>query len=519
MMDKKEYVFLAIVLAVTSVLLLANLGNRYLWQDEAENALVSKTILTEGLPRGHDGKNSFSQAGEIVFGKNHIHAIDPWVPYYLLAGFFKVFGVSTFVARLPYALFGIATIMLTYFFTKSITRDTKIASVATVLLMLSVPFLLLSRQCRYYSLIAFFSILGLYGYLMFLEKKKAGIAAFLISGILLFHCNHLFCALLLVTVFVHALICHRRQLVKTFVLCAIVSLVSLPWLIWISGMRYVNMFESHLTGGVAHLFLAAYFRYIHYFIFPFYLLLIPVGQMLLRPAKKNIKAIIADDIFLWKNLLLLILFIVITILGLLVVSPRPFFRYITQLIPVFCIITAILVTSAIRPNFKMAIVMITLIFGVIFFVDYQRGKLQPDVEGIKYLNFFDYLEEITCDYDGPIEGIVKFLNENAAADDTVAITYGDLPLKFYTNLKIYGGLTEEDLTPALKADWVIVRKYQAGKDDLKVKKFFLKYISPYDYKRIEIDYPDILWENRPSPYTHKFRTVKNENRVVIHQKK
>ncbi|MCK4752405.1 MAG: glycosyltransferase family 39 protein [Planctomycetes bacterium] len=519
LIDKKECIFLIIALVLSSILLLANLGNRYLWQDEAQTALVSKTILSHGVPLGYDGKNSFSAESENEYGQDYIWKWHPWVPFYLTALSFKLFGLNAFAARLPFALFGIATIMLTYFFAKSVTRDMKTASVATVLLMLSVPFLLLSRQCRYYSLIAFFSLLSLYGYMILLEKKKTGTIIFLISGILLFHCNHLFCALMLVTVFVHALLCHRNILLRVFALCAIVSLVNIPWIMWVSELGNMDFFGSHLFTGRTGPFLAAYFRYIHYFIFPFFLLLIPVAQALLWKQDKIIKAVTVDSAFLWKNLLLLILFIVLTIIGLLIVSPRPFLRYITQLIPVFCVIAAIIITSAIRPYFKTATVVIVILLAAVFFVDYQRGKTQANAKGIEHLNFFDYIEEITHDYDGPIEGMVKFLNENADDDDTVAITYGDMPLKFYTNLRIIGGLTGEDLTPALQADWVIVRKYHSGKADLKVKRYFLQNISPYKYERIVIDYPDILWENRPSPYRHEFRTVKDEEKVVIHRKR
>ena len=50
-----------------------------------------------------------------------------------------------------------------------------------------------------------------------------------------------------------------------------------------------------------------------------------------------------------------------------------------------------------------------------------------------------------------MEGIVSYLSENAEEDDVVAITYGDMPLKFYTDLRVVGGLTGEGLSPAKNA--------------------------------------------------------------------
>lgn len=519
----KEYFFLMLVFCTALVFFLYNLDNQYLWQDEAENALVSKTILTYGVPKGFDGKNYFSQEADASYDKDYLWTLDPWLPYYLVALFFKVFGVNTFTARLPFALFGIATIIMTYFFAKSLTRDKKIATVATVLLLLSVPFIILSRQSRYYSLVAFLSIFGLYGYLILLEKRKIGSAIFLLSAILIFHCHHLFCAILLVTIFTHTLLCYRQQLVKVFVLSMIVALTSLPWLLWVSGKSYTNIFGYSFLDKSFFWYLKEYILGIHYYIFPFFLLLIPVCKgVFLWTKQKNIKSIFLKDSLLWKNLLLLFLFTFFTILPLSVTSPLPYFRYLIQLIPVFCIITAIIVTSALKTHFKPAIIITATLLGLIFFADYRYGKAYPDREGIKYLNIFDYIDEITHDYDGPIEGIVRYLNKYGSKDDVVAITYGDLPLKFYTQMRVVGGFTGEDLSPAKQANWVILRKYtidSIGEKDAEVRKYLIQNLpSPEHYERITIDYPDIAFENREDPESHHFRTVVNEEKVVIFHK-
>ncbi len=517
---KKEVFFLAVVLLAGSILFFANLGNRYLWQDEAETALVSKTILTEGIPRGYDGKNFFSQQGKASYGKDYIWVLDPWLPFYLTALSFKVFGVGTFAARLPFALFGIATIVLLYFFAKTISGDIKTAGTATVLLLLSIPFLLLCRQCRYYSLIAFFSLLGLQGYLMLSEKRRSGSIIFLVSAIVIFHCNHLFCATLLATVFIHSLLCQGQQLAKVFRLCVIAALVNIPWLLWISEMRYTSIFGFSFFNDKFFVFLKTYLNDINLYVFPFWLLLIVIGKYLfLCCKKKDIKSIVFENMYLWKNVFLVVLFIAITILSLSITSPIPYFRYMTQLIPVFCVITAVIVMQVIRPYFKKGILILAILFSVIFYIDYEYGRADSSKEGIKYLNFFDYLEEITHDYDSATEGIAKYLNEHGSSKDTVIITYGDLTLKFYTNMRVLGGLTEEDLLPAKNADWVIIRKYGVGGYDQNVLEYITENIPADNYKQIEIDYPDVKWDNRPSPFFHKFRTVKNEDKVIIYQKR
>lgn len=518
MTDKKrEYLFLVIVLFVASVLLLANLANSYLWQDEAETALISKTILKHGIPLGHDGKNFFSQVGADAYGEDYIWTLDPWLPYYLLALFFKIFGVSTFTARLPFALFGIATIALTYFFAKSFSKDKKTAAIATTLVILSVPFLNLCRQSRYYVLVAFFSLMGLYGYLLLLEKKRVGSIIFLISAILIFHCNQLFCAALLATVFTHALLCHRQQLAKVRLVSLIAVLANIPWFIWVYEMKLLDIYGYNLFNDSFLRFLISYLQHIFHYIFPAFLLLIPFGKFVFLSIKdKSIEDAVLKDLFLWRNLLLLFLFIGFTITALSIASPCPFFRYLTQLIPAFCVIMAVIIRSAIRSHFRIAITIIAVLLAAVFFVDYHYERAYPGKEGIRYPNFFDYLDEITHDYDGPIEGIVKYLNENGSEDNIVAITCGDLPVKFYTNMRVVGGLTGEDLSPARHADWVILRKHLPARG---VADYIVQNVPLDKYRKIIIDYPDVMWENMPSPRHHYFRTVKDEDRVVIYQRK
>jgi len=111
-------------------------------------------------------------------------------------------------------------------------------------------------------------------------------------------------------------------------------------------------------------------------------------------------------------------------------QPAPFFRYLAPLLPVFVILYGFVIEQTLAPI-------------VIFLFN------QP---------LPDFFSEITHDYNGPMEGIVAFLRQNAAQGDTVVITNEDLPLKFYTNLRVVGGLTGENLTPYLSAKWVIIRK-------------------------------------------------------------
>ena len=63
----------------------------------------------------------------------------PWFQFYLVAGSFSLLGASTLTARLPFVLFGIGTILLTYFLARSLWMSRRAGLVAALLLVLSVP--------------------------------------------------------------------------------------------------------------------------------------------------------------------------------------------------------------------------------------------------------------------------------------------------------------------------------------------------------------------------------------------
>ena len=233
----QECVFIFAVLLVVSFLLLSNLGNQYLWDDEAQTALISETILDHGVPLGYDGKNFFSQELGREYGEGYVWKWHTWLSFYILAAFFKLFGISTFTARLPFALFGIGTVLLTYFFALTLWKSRRIAAIATVFLVFSVPYLLLARQCRFYSLAAFFSLLSLYAYLLIIEEKRYASTTFFISTALLFHTHYFYFGALILTCLAHAMVFHKSKVRKLLRLFALLILFNLPWILWFSNIN------------------------------------------------------------------------------------------------------------------------------------------------------------------------------------------------------------------------------------------------------------------------------------------
>ena len=87
----------------------------------------------------------------------------------------------------------------------------------------------------------------------------------------------------------------------------------------------------------------------------------------------------------------------------------------------------------------------------------------------------------------------------------VAVTYGDLPIKFYTGLRVVGGLTGEDLSPALEAEWIILREHHKV-IGLPVHKYLGDHVDFDNYEMEFLDAPDTPFENREEPREHLYRT-------------
>ena len=177
------------------------------------------------------------------------------------------------------------------------------------------------------------------------------------------------------------------------------------------------------------------------------------------------------------------------------------FRYLVYFVPLLAVVESMILLRLARWSRAalVAFIFISVITGVFNM-------------GVPNFLFPKYLYEITHDYDGPIEGISKFLNENAAQDDTVKIIFGDLPLMFYTDLKVDNSwVYDQDHMP----EWIVFRH---GWHEQLSNDYYTEVAATY--KRHELDHPDIKWENRPGDLDyHRFWTDTDAPRVIIFEKK
>lgn len=148
---------LLLIIVVFSFFILKNLDNSYLWKDEAGTANVAYNTMIKGYPTVYDGKNLLSTSDGNNFNSKLLVSNHEWLQYYICAGSFALLGKTTFAARLPFALFAIASIFIIWLIAKKIFDSSNQSNVACFLYAINVQFLLYARQARYYSLVLFFT--------------------------------------------------------------------------------------------------------------------------------------------------------------------------------------------------------------------------------------------------------------------------------------------------------------------------------------------------------------------------
>ena len=551
--DWQAIPFLVGLLGVGLILLFVRLDDAYLWQDEAETALVSRHLLSYGLPLSTDGSDWVQQHSEpfVEFTRDHVWIYHSWLQYALTAASFALLGPTTLAARLPFAIAGLATVVLVYVFAARWLMDRPTACVAAVLLLFCIPFVLLMRQSRYYALAALFTLLTLDAYLRLFHHvvtqptvaKAWLVPYFVLSATLLYHSHYgaffpTMIALLL------DLLTHRRWAVRFgrvwFVSSMLfIALLVFPWAlymrVWDRGQPLqLDRFVGHLGQHAV---------YATGWLWP--LLLIPLGDVVYRwltvavlqrprgraTARKRMQ-VAATLAFARTAVMVIAVNILFLSAG--AAFDWVFFRYWTHLIPLLFILLAIVVVWIVqrRPMLGYALLAVLLACNILHLVpyglpgikDWDPSALWPTSPAFQALSevwdkagrfrsdLWMYAQELTHDYEGPNEGLVAYLSAHAQPGQTVAVNYEDLPLMFYSELRVLGGLSAHGLSAEAQPDWVINRKHGPYGELL------MSIVESGRYERIEIPYPDIRWENRPQPGEHHYLTVQDEDPVVLYRR-
>ena len=151
-------------------LFLYGIGNTYLWQDEAQTALLARSVLQHGVPMVGEGPHSLSAHMGTDAGLHGIYFQISWLQAYVAAASFQVFGESSWSARLPFALAGWLCVPLIAWVVLRAGGTPVAARVAALLTATSVPFIVCSRQSRYYALTSAAALLTVGTYARLIER-------------------------------------------------------------------------------------------------------------------------------------------------------------------------------------------------------------------------------------------------------------------------------------------------------------------------------------------------------------
>lgn len=460
-----------VMLSFAAFMIFYNLGGRLLWGDEATTALLAKNILKYGLPKVTDGKNLITYIGQnLDSNKDHVWTWAPWIGEYLTAASFYIVGQSTTAARLPFAVIGFLSAILFARLVFKIYGSHDKAVIAALGLITSEMFILHVRQCRYYSVMIFAEILLVLGfYHLLVGRARRGVFYMAAALSLQFYCNYIIVIGNIIAIAFTAILVHERhrRLWRYFVsVFAAFTLAAVPWILYAKPWRQAGQVNSGLYIPKLHYYAVE----INFHMFPFALLLIPMGYFIFRRAgghrtaesEAGQPAIKDVELFLWT--------VIPSQLAVISIAPGIYIRYFVPIVPVFCILQAVLLTRYIK-----GVVLRYMLVGLLCFTN---------LLSVFGLYFFPYghkpafpiinlARSVATPYRGRLDDVIAFLKREAGPDDSVLVFDSEFPLIFYTDMR------------------VIDARFLTGKDDVRPDWFFP--IGPscvFDWKPDDI--PDYL---------------------------
>lgn len=179
--DRPRLVLLASAAIVSALMLFTNLGRYALWDDEAMVGLVAQGVL-------HTGDTSAVLDHNIVAYREGMLLINlkdrstPPLATYITAASFALFGVNTLAARMPFALAGLATVVLLLYWAGRAFKSLPLLAVFCMGLAGNVSFYLYARQCRYYAVAMLLTVVIAWLYLNWTRSERQLVAFGLACG-------------------------------------------------------------------------------------------------------------------------------------------------------------------------------------------------------------------------------------------------------------------------------------------------------------------------------------------------
>lgn len=488
------------------LLLLYHLGDRYLWQDEAQTAVLAERMLRFGRPLAYDGTNLITidyfptedrkrSADPKDAVDYYIHRGDfkadttwiwhPWGQFIVEAISLRTLGRTAFAARLPFALAAILTVLLLYLFVLRELNSPFIAFLTALFLTLNAYWILHSRQARYYPLSSLFVVVTLMSYARWQNGRRWGACAFIAAAWGWFQVDFGTLWPVLVILFADAFIADRRRIWRPLTVAGCVAATLLPF------MYYFQLWRRHVVPARPwdDRFLRNLFN-MNQFVVPMLVLILAI---VLLSHRWNSLAVPERRVIVIACATLAVFIVWVPL-----VAPTSFLRYVIIVAPLGSILTAWVLVRGLGGVrtwpvwIGAAVLLLTpwptwLLPSPSFYR--ASGALRPELTIL--------WNQVFTHYPDPNGGVIEWLKHNSSPTDEILINYEDLPLMFYLPNPIRGGIAgfrvEDDATTA--PEFVVLRRsvswvqWPVYQDEL----------SRYTWNQIPLDVGDVQWGNNPDP--------------------
>ena len=529
---------LALVALLAAPLMFWNLGERYLWQDEAATAVLAERMLVYGRPLGHDGRNLITMdypplrgepapptdsasAGVAYFVERGDFRPDttwigqPWGQIVLAALSLGSLGKSTFAARLPFALCGLLAAVLLWDLVRQRFRDPTIRAAALLLLFGNVFWVLHMRQCRYYAPASLMLLCTFMAYLRWRDGDRWGLLLFVLAGFCLFQSDFGTFWPVVGVLTLDSWWSFRGRRTESAIGLTTLAAVVAPW-VW-----YYELF-GRLKPRIADFWgsLAALIYSLNEYQFPLLALVILIPVVIRRRARGLDTPLETHTVVLAAGVILAVM------IWMPLVTPYPFYRYLVAVTPLSCLVLAYVCAGAVdlfyrgQASFDMRIAAVLPLAGLLVCTRVMSLPVNIPIQAAMrlirasnkpkpvisltlfrpelYALYID-LRDIGSD---PNREVVEALRPLLRPGDAVLINYEDIPLMFYTDAEIRGGLSSfriEDHHGA-QPRFVVLRPQLSVNS-----RPFFRELERFTWRKVPVEIIGLPWGNIPDPLYHRAR--------------
>jgi hypothetical protein len=509
-----DTIALGLVIAVAAVLLFWRLGSHYLWQDEANTAVLAVRMLKFGKPLAYDGVNLLTSDNFAAESQDQVAArttspqagvdyvvkrgdlkpdtawiFQPWGQFVAAGASIKLLGQTTLAARLPFAVAAFAAVILVFWLVRDVSGNLRLAVLATALLTLNAGWILHSRQSRYYALSGLLFVVTLIAFERWQRGARWGAPLFVAAAWTWFQVDYGTVWPVLAVLFIRALISNLRDWWRTLLVGAAFAVAVLPFVYY---YQLTNRFSAQL-GSWSFRFGENFF-YMDRYLIPLFVWIAALVLIAWRWRKTDTA----------ERRFILTLAAILPALALWIpaVVPAAVVRYLVMAAPATSILIAWVLLRGAGAMGSFALVLATAIVVLTPWLSGPFGHLAPNQllvpEGVFIRpELSGMVKEIFVPRKDPNRAVVEWLRQNAKPTDEILVNYEDIPLMYYLPNPIRGGVAAfraEDDSKGPPA-FVVMRS---------AVRFvhwpvFMREIARYKWEPVPIDAPDVVWGNNPDP--------------------